>query len=195
MKKKFNFGKLLANIGGRVIRDVIPGANTVLDLVNAAAPNLPALTDSATGTEIQKRVDSLPEADRAELLTKELDVEIVEIQETNETLRTMLTSDAVNPHSTRPLIALIMTWYIVGLGTAIVGIWAYGVIAGKADIVDAVTGGWPMVVVLLGIPGALLKGYFGLLAHEQGNKLAAANGQPIRALSGVLKIAGKLLNR
>lgn len=195
MKKKFNLGKLLGNLGGRVIRDVIPGANTVLDLVNAAAPHLPALTDSATGDEIQKRVDSLPEADRAELMAKELDVEIVEIQETNETLRTMLSSEAVSPHTTRPLIAMLMAITVVIAVLGVLFIWGWGVIAGKADVVRAVTSGYLMVVALLGIPGVLLKGYFGILAHEQGNKLAAANGQPVQALTGALKIAGKLFNR
>lgn len=195
MKKKFNLGKLLANIGGRVIRDVIPGADMVLDLVNGASPGLPPLTGTSTGEEIQKRVDSLPEADRGALLAKELDVGIVEIQETNETLRAMLISEAVNPHTTRPLIAMMMSITVIIVVLGVLFIWGWGVIAGKADVVTAVTNGYLMVGFLLGIPGVLLKAYFGILAHEQGNKLAAANGQPIQALTGALKIAGKLLNR
>jgi len=83
----------------------------------------------------------------------------------------------------------------VSISVAALLIWAFGVINGKADIVEVIVDGWPFLLALLGIPGALLKGYFGILAQENANKLAAANGQQVEAFAGALKIAGKVFNK
>jgi len=188
-------GEILKKAGGFALKTISPGASQVIDAVNSLLPRNQQVNDNATGDDIKKIIDSLPDDQKAEVLSREIDLEIVKVQETHDTLRTMLISDATTAHTTRPKIALIMAFLVCFITVSVLLIFAFGVIKGKADIVTAIVDGWPFLLALLGIPGALLKGYFGILAQESANKLAAANGQHVEAFAGALKIAGKVFNK
>lgn len=184
---KLNIGKLIKKASGVALRTVAPGVAGLLDEMK-----LPADT---TGEQLDAAIQDLPADQRAAILDRQLDVEETLIRETGETLRAMHAADAVTPHSTRPFIALMMSWSVVVSSAIILAIWAYGVVVKDDALVTSVVNGWPMVLALLGIPGALLRAYFGILGHEHGNKLAAAQGHPVQPLGGLLRAAGKLINK
>lgn len=163
---------IIKKVGGSVISSVIPGGGLLIDAVNAILPGDKQLPSNATGHEMNAAVETLSSADQSLILTKEFDVEI----KAHDTLQVMLESDASNPQSTRPHIAL-GSFYILAIVTLImVGIFGYGVYSKDKDIINAITEGWPLIVAITGTFTSILLSYFGNLVREQKNKMDAANG-------------------
>jgi hypothetical protein len=96
---------IVKNVGGEIVKSVVPGGGLLVEAVNAFLPDDKKVAKDATGDQLRTAVESLPAKQRAELMEKEFDVDIVQIKESNQTVRTMLEQDAKNPHTTRPYIA------------------------------------------------------------------------------------------
>jgi hypothetical protein len=164
-----------------------PGVGAAIGLVNKLLPADKQLPETATGADVSNAVDKLPPDQQAAIYQSEIELQVVDIQESNSTVRTMLESDAMNQHSTRPYIAK-QSFHVVAFAVIIsVATWAYAVISGKAVMVESVMDGWPFLLAVLGPLVVLLHAYFGVLRSEHKNRLDAARGvSSPSALSGII---------
>lgn len=176
---------ILGKVGGAIVKTVVPGGGLIVDLVNEFMPADKKLPSGATGSDMQAAVDGLPADQRAQLMDREFDVEEVQIRESNDTLRTMLESDAKSPHTTRPKIAY-QSFQVVAFSNVVaISIWAWAVI-NSADPLESVTNGWPFILAITGTLTTLLLAYFGILKQEHKNRLDAATGSTPAAGGGIL---------
>lgn len=181
-----NIMEILGKVGSGVITSLVPGGAAIVSAVNAFLPDDKKLPGSATGAQVSAAVSALPPEQRAQVIAKEFDVDITQIKESNDTLRTMLTAEQASTHTTRPRIAL-GSFYVVGFAiVAVVLLWCYAVATGNSVMVSAIMEGWPFLLAVLGPLVVLLRAYFGVLKTEQKNRLDAANGSTGTAVSGIL---------
>ena len=189
---------IVKTVGTGLISAAVPGAGLLIGAVNEFLPDDKKLPSTATGTDLSNAVESLPAEQRASLMEKEFDVEITEIKESHSTVRTMLESDAANPHTTRPKIAY-QAFQVVGTTTIItISLWAYAVATSNDKMVKTVMDGWPFVLGVVAPLVILLHAYFGVLKQEHKNRLDAAGGMPTDPSANQSAIMGKiakLLNR
>ncbi len=181
-----NITEILSKVGSGVLTSLVPGGAAILAAVNAFLPDDKQLPAGATGQQVAGAVNSLSPTQRVELLSKEFDVDIAQITESNSTLRAMLTAEQASTHTTRPKIAL-GAFYVVAFATvAVVALWCFAVATGRDTMVSVIMDGWPFLLSVLGPLVVLLRAYFGVLKQEQKNRLDAANGSTGTALSGIL---------
>lgn len=183
---------VVKSVGSAVVREVVPGGGILVDAVNEFLPDDKKLPRDATGRDIDDAVQSLPADQRARVMEKEFDVDMTRIRQTNETVRAMLEADTKNPQTTRPYIARGAFHVIAFAVIAVVSTWAYGVIAGKETMVEAVTQGWPFILSVVGPFVVLLHAYFGVIKTEHKNRLDAAGGKSTPSgiagiLSGIIR--------
>lgn len=187
-----NLWDIVKTVGGSVIRNAVPGGGLLVDVVNEFLPDDKKLPAEATGSDIATAVDSLPAEQRAQLMAREFDVDITQIQESNSTLRAMLDADTKTPHTTRPYIAKGAFHVVAFVTIVVISLWAYGVAVKDEALVTAIMGGWQFVLAVIGPLVTLLWAYFGILKQEQRNKLNAATGSTTGGLSGIIST---LVNR
>ncbi len=188
-----NIWDIAKTVGAGVISSVVPGGSAIVAAVNAFLPDDAKLGDSATGSDISTAMQKLTPEDRAELMTKQFEVDITQIKESNSTVRVMLESDAANPHSTRPYIAKGSFHVIAFTIVVTIAMWAYGIASGNSGMVKTVMDGWPFVVAVITPLVTLLWAYFGILKQEHKQRMDAAGGQSTP--SGITGILSSLLKR
>lgn len=185
------------------LKDILNGVATLagianpavaggIKLVNSFLPDDKKLDVSATGADVMAAYDGLPDSQRM-TVDQQAQIELAHLAQGHDTLRTMLETDARNPHSTRPKVVMRCFWVLAICSVLIVFIWAYAVITENDALVTAVVNGWPMVAAILAPFAVVLRAYFGDLTKEQGNKYAAATGQAMPGIGGA--IAGLLKKR
>jgi hypothetical protein len=182
---------IVKTVGSGIIREAVPGGGLIVQAVNAFLPDEQKLPDTATGADIGQAVATLPADQRSAVMQKEFDVDITQIKESNSTVRAMLEHDTANPHSTRPKIALGAFNLVAFVTLVIVSMWAYGILAGKADIISAVSEGWPFVLTTIGPFVTLLLAYFGVLRNEHKQKMNAAVGNSSGGIAGLISLLTK----
>ena len=183
---------VIKTVGSGVVREVVPGGGILLDVVNEFLPDDKKLPSTATGSAVNDALQSLPPAEQAVLFAKEFDVDLAQITQSHATVRAMLESDANNPQSTRPRIAL-GAFYVVSLAMIVaISAWGYGVLRSD-DPLDAVTGSWPFILSVIGPFVILLHAYFGVLRSEQRSRLEAASGRP--STSGLVGSIAKIFSK
>jgi len=172
-----NLFEIAKRVGTGLIRELVPGGGLLIDVVNEILPDGQKLPQNATGTMLETAAKGLPPEQQAALMLKQFDVQINETTQSNETLRSMLASEAITPQSTRPKMALGAFHLTAALTIMITSGWLYGVLVGPKDsIAKTIMEGWPFVVALINPFVVLMWAYFGILKQEQKNKLDAANG-------------------
>lgn len=183
--KAVGTGALTAAIG--------PAAPLVIGAINAALPDEAKLPENATGAQAQDALATIPAPERAALMDKEFDVEIAQIKESHDTVRTMLEQDAANPQSTRPYIAKGSFHVVAFVSVMTVSLWGFGILKADTKMVETIVNGWPFLLAAIGPLVVLLHAYFGVLRQEQKQKLDAAGGmsQP----SGIAGLLTGLLSR
>jgi len=189
-----NAWDIVKAVGSGVISSVVPGGGAILKIINSFLPDEKKLPYNATGNDVGAAIHALPPEAQASLMKKQFDVDITEIKESHSTVRTMLESDAKNPHSTRPYIAkgafLVVAFSII----VIISLWAVSVFNNDVSTVKAVVDGWPFVLAVMTPFVTLLYAYFGVLKHEHKNRLIAAGGAT-PAPSGLAGILSAVLKR
>lgn len=170
-----------------------PAIGTAIGVVNTFLPEDKKLPETATGQDVTSAIQSLPPGQQVSILEKEINLEALKIQESYETVRVMLESDAKNPHSTRPYIAK-QSFHVVAFTIIIVvSLWAYAVGSDKQAMVKTIMEGWPFILGVLGPLVVLLRTYFGVLKQERSDKLNAANKQP--AGGGIANLVAGLIKK
>lgn len=177
---------IVKTVGTGLISTMVPGGPLIVGAINAALPADQQLPENATGQQAQDAIASIPAADRAALMDKQFDVEITQIKESHDTVRTMLESDAIAPHTTRPYIAKHAFHVIAFSVIATTLMWAYAVLKANTEMVTAIMNGWPFIVGVNGTLATLLLAYFGVLKQEHKQKLDAAGGHPSGGISTIL---------
>lgn len=184
--------EILRKVGSSIIREVVPGGGLIIDAVNAFLPDDKKLDSKATGLDIGSAVASLPTEAQAQLMEKQFDVEITQIKESYDTVRVMLESDAKNPQSTRPKIALGSFQLVRIVLLTVVALWAYGVASADKELIKSVVDGWAFIAVLIGTPTTVLLSYFGVLKQEHKQRLNAATGhKEIGIIGSIAKLIRK----
>lgn len=171
-------GTILKKIGGSVIKNVIPGggiASLVIDSINAFLPEDKQLPEAATGDQAMSAIASLPPDQQAQVLSKQFDVEIAEINGWVQVVESLAKADATGA-STRPEIALMMARVVCFAVIVAISSWAVAVLTNKENLLGNLNGSWPLVVAVLATPTALLRSYFGMRTDEKKSRYSAATG-------------------
>lgn len=187
-----NIGAILKKVGTAVIRDAIPGGGLVIDIVNAFLPDDKRLPDEATGSQALREISTLPAEQQVILMSKELDVEIAEINGWSQVVESLARADEAGS-STRPQIAVDMAKVVAFSVVVAISAWAVAIITGKADLLKSLNDSWGLILTILGTPTALLRSYFGLRSDEKKSRYAAATGGPVS--SGVLASVVNAFNK
>ena len=185
---------IIKTVGSAALQVALPGTGSlIVGAVNELLPDDKKLPAGATGDDLNNAIASLPPEQQASVMEKEFDVEITQIKESNATLRTMLESDAKNPHSTRPKIALEAFYVVAFISILVVSMWAYAILKQDEKLVKVIVDGWPWVLAVIGPFVGWLNNYFGTLKQEHKNKLDAANGSSTPA--GIAGILSSIIKR
>jgi hypothetical protein len=158
---------ILKAVGGRILRE-IPAVGAIMDVVEDITGKPVAPTD--TGDDMLARLNASPE-----VLEKQFDIKLAEIEQQNETLRAMLAAEAESKHTTRPRIAFGSFVLLAIVTVAIVTGWLYAVFTSTDPLTNLVNG-WPFVATLLAPFVTVLLAYFGKLTTEHKNRLDSAHG-------------------
>lgn len=174
-------------VGSGLLRDVVPLAGTIIDIVNDVLPDGEKLPGSATGDQVSAAVASLPPEQRAEVMDKEFEVELTQIKESHSTVRAMLEADHRTPHTTRPYIAKGAFHVVAACCLMVISVWCIGVLKSDETIIAAAQNGAMFMLTVIGPLVTLLLAYFGVLKTEHKNRVAAASGSATPSgLSGIL---------
>ena len=171
---------------------------TLLDFAPALGGMLLGPAGAAGGQLLAKTfgVDAEPEAvmnainSDPEALTKIYDLNKTIIEQKAKTTRTMLETEAVSKHTTRPKIAYRGFHVVSFISIGIFSAWFVAVIQGDTEMVTTIQEGWPFVASIILPYIGWLNAYFGILADEQKDKLNAINGMATPSKAGLI---GKLL--
>lgn len=183
---------IIKSVGAGIVREAVPGGGLIVDAVNALLPSEHKLPKGATGSDIAAQVSKLPPAEQAAVLSKEFDVDIAQIEESNATVRAMLEADYKTPHTTRPYIARGAFQVVAACSLAVIFTWCGGVWLDRPETVKAAQDGAQFMLFVLGPLVTLLWAYFGVLQQEQRNRLNAATGTPAGGLGTLL---GSMIKR
>lgn len=171
--------KILKKVGNVALSTVVPGYSEVTKVINEFLPEDKHVTGASTGKEIEEAIKTLPPEQQAELLAKEIDVEIAEITEHTKVIAALAEVDKAGA-STRPRIAMILTYYVVFVGGLLMLILAGAVIFKQKDTLDLLYKYWPLALSLIGPAIALLERYFGKRTREKEARYAGAFGVPMK---------------
>jgi len=177
-----NIYDIIKKAGSRIIRNVIPGGDIAVDMINSMLPAGSKVGATVTGYDLQTLMNdpTMPDHVAEGLISLKF--------EEHETLRTMINADAVQKHTTRPYIAK-GAFHVIATVTMIVALmWAWAVASKNDEMVTAVMDGWPFIAAICGPLVTLLWAYFGILKNEQRDRLSG--GQP-NGLIGTLVSALK----
>jgi hypothetical protein len=188
-----NLWDVIKEVGGEVIKNVVPGGAMLMGVVNELLPDDKKLPVGATGNDVKAAIESLPPTDRARIMEKEIDLDLADIRESHSTLRAMLDSDAKNPQSTRPYIAKHAFHIIAVTSVAIMAAWSYAVYSGDSVMVKQIQEGAIFVVALNGTLATLLLAYFGSIRKEHKQKMDAASGN--KQPSGIAGLVSRFLQK
>lgn len=177
---------------GSMVGDFVPYVGPAVKAINSFMPADKQLPETATKDDIQAAVDSLPPAQKAALMEKKVELEIVKEKEWSKVVGSLAAADATG-NSTRPWIAKLMGGVVAFAIVVFVCLWGYAVGAGETEMIKAINNAWPMIVAILGTPTLLLRAYFGMRTEEKKARYAQSAGQP--HISGIAGMIGSLLKR
>jgi hypothetical protein len=182
---------ILKKAGSIALRTIVPISGPIIDTVNAFLPEDKKLLSDATGDQISSVVDTLPPIQQAQLLSKEYDVEIAEINSWTQIQGSLAEADKVGA-STRPQISMMMAKTMCFVIILFVSVWTVVLVRSDPSVAD-VAGSWTLMLTVLGVPAALLRAYFGMRSKEKKSRYNVATGQP--AQSNIITDVLKLIRR
>lgn len=172
------------------IKDILKGAATVagtlnpalgavIGVVNTFLPEEEKLPETATGSDVEAKVNQLPPEQRASIFEKEIDLKIAQEEGWTARYEAMCKGDG---QSTRPWIAKQMT-RVLSFEIMAFTVWAFMY---PDQMNNPVL--WTVFGTLTGVPATILLNYFGNLRKEQGQRMSAMTGQqPLGMIGNILK--------
>ena len=186
-----DLGTILKKAGSAVISSVVPGGGLIVDLINEFLPDEKRLPKTATGLDAQNAVDSLPPEARMQLMAKELDVEIAEVNAWASVQQSLAEADSAGS-SSRPQIANRMSWLVVLQVSSLTFAIMFGAVTGDDRVLIALSNSWEMLTASMGIPSMVLLQYFGKRTKEKIERYNLAMGQQAPTLGTAIKaLVGK----
>lgn len=186
-------GKILSRIGSAALKS-IPGvgaATEIIEFVNDCLPHDKKVDENTSGSDALAAIDGLPPQQKNEVLLKNFDVEIAEIQAYAEIQESLAKVDIVGA-STRPHIAKLFAWNTVLITDLLVAAIVWAILAPEIEILKLLDKFWPMILSLLSPFVILLRSYFGLRSKEKAQKYQAVTGiAPVA--STISNLIGKVL--
>ena len=187
--------KILTTVGGTLLKNIIPGAGIVIDLVNGFLPDDKKLdVDTATGTDIASAVNTLPPEQKAQVLSKEFDVEIEEIKGFTSRFQAAMEADKTG-NTTRPQIALMMGRIVSFAVVVSITALFIAIFSKDSATIKEMSELWPLMLAILATPTALLRAYFAMRSKEKEARYQAATDQPISAGGIIGQIASLVLKK
>lgn len=179
-----DIGSILKKVGGSLLKNAFPPMSGVaFDLINEALPSGKKLSETATGADAEKAIESLHPDQKAALLIKKLDVKIAEIKGWTNVVAALAEVDKTG-NSTRPKIAKDMS-ILIGFSVVVtLGPIAYAIVTGKSEVIDSISQAWPLIAAVIGIPAGIVNSYFGKRTKEKAQKYEATTNTP--PVAGVL---------
>ena len=179
-------GKILTTVGSSIIRNVVPGGGIVLDAINALLPEHKRLPENATGEQATQAVNSLPPDQQAQILLKEIDVEIAEINSWTQIQGSLAEADKVGA-STRPRIALMMAEIVAFVVIAFSSMFIVAIFRDQTVMIEKLTTSWPLMLAIIATPTVLLRAYFGMRTKEKKERyrmVAGMGEEPANSIWG-----------
>ena len=178
---------ILKTVGSGLISE-LPLGGTILGMVNGFLSDDNKLPNNATGQQAQTAIDTLSSTDKANVLSKEYDVQIEEIRADVSMFQALCEVDKTG-NTTRPEIALDMSKIICFSVIAIVSLYCVAIGTGNEDMIQSIVSGWPFIVAVLGVPAGIVNSYFGKRTKEKQQKYQAASGvsAPLGILASLFK--------
>lgn len=173
---------LLKGFAG-IASTLIPGGPAILAAANLFLPTDKQLPSTATGDQIISSIDGLDSDSKAQLMSKEIDLAIVESNNWSKNVASMNQADGVGA-SARPYIALMMAWTVLASIVFLMVALFWAIVTSDNDMIKALSDSWELILVALGTPSALLRAYFGMRTKEKHARYAAATNQPIADVVG-----------
>ena len=156
---------------------VVPQVAQARTLVNNFLPKPDRLGPEATGQDVVDAYSQLP-VDSRNSVDQRAALEIAEIEASVDKLQAMVSVESAGSN-TRPKIALMMAWVIILITLALMAILFTAVINGDSELMDAVTGLWPLALAALATPAAVVRAYFGMRTQDKKARYQAATGHPV----------------
>jgi len=183
-----NFGSILKKVGTSIIKNVIPGGEFAIDMVNKFLSEDKKLPPNATGEQVSQAIQLLPPEIQAQILSKEYDVQIAEINAWERIQGHLADADRAGS-STRPKISLMFAHVVSFVMIAFSSALVIQVYMGKAKIEEA----WPLALALIAPAVELLRYYFGKRSNEKEERYHVATGVPAKA--GIMENIVNLIRR
>lgn len=177
---------------GSMVGDFVPYVGPAVKAINSFMPADKQLPETATKDDIQAAVESLPPAQKAALMEKQVELEIVKEKEWSKVVDSLAKADSTG-NSTRPWIAKLMGMVVAFAIVVFVVMWGVAVGGNKTDMIKAISNSWPIIISILGTPTLLLKAYFGLRTEEKKARYATSTGQ--QHISGIAGLLGSFLKK
>lgn len=171
-----DLGNILKTAGTIALKNLIPGAGLIIDMVNGFLPDDKKLPITASGVEVKGAIDALPPEQRNALLMKEIDLEVVKEQEWTKIISTLAEADKTGA-STRPWIAKLMAAAVFYAIIIFISFVAKAIWVRDFATIEKLSGSWELITVFLGIPSYVLRAYFGDRTEEKKARYSlASNG-------------------
>lgn len=103
---------MIKKVGSSVIREVVPGGGLAIDAINTLLPEDKQLPSTATGADAERAINSLPPDLKAQILSKELDVEESLIKARGEAVKAEIQGDEWLQKNWRPITMLVFVGLI-----------------------------------------------------------------------------------
>lgn len=159
----------------------------MIDLVNEFLPGDKKLPADATGDQVKGALESLPPDQRMQIMSKEIDVEIAEINSWTRIVEALSKADASGA-STRPEIAKGAFQVLAVMLLSFTIAWVLAVVGNHTGTLEKISESWEIFGVVLGVPMWIIKRYFGARETDKKVRASAALGQPpeFGGIAGIL---------
>lgn len=178
-------------VGVGIVSTMVPGGAALVSAVNAFLPADQKLPETATGQDMDRAITTLSANAKAELLSKQYDVDIAHIHANASATKAMLIAEASSPHTTRPYVIKHSFHLIALIALGIMFCFVWATIKGDPTVINVIIEAWPVVGVLVVPLIECIRRYFGILAKESADRQNAANGFPLQ--SGLAALAQKFV--
>ncbi len=187
-----NIGKILTTIGGAALNMFVPGAGEIIGAINNFLPDDKKLPATATGHDAIKAVNSLPPEQQQQIMSKQMDVEIAEINSFASIQQSLAAADSAG-HSTRPQIAMMMAKIVSFSVIVLISMWCVAMFNSDVATLKTLSNSTPWVVTVLGTPTTLLFTYFGKRTKEKLRRYSMGAGQ--QQAPGLLSTIAGMINK
>ncbi len=194
-------GDILKTVGTGLIKSH-PLGNIVLGTVSAVSGKQ-LDPETTTGAGLQAEVNNLPVEAREKLLLAEIQAEVEHDREQTKRFEVMNSKTGW----IRPFIVFQFSLLITGsscyflyllhlsIESAVTDNPAQSVGASIGLAVTAIGGLWPVILAVQSLPAAIIRSWFGFRERQKDREAAAAQGQSIPPLQGIVDMAKGFFNK